>query len=1348
MESTALNKMAGLKNPGSLCPIYSISLTKGLGSDWGLCPSTAAKMNGVCSERCDRSIHCRSIQAFNRFIVYVVNTLTPLNLTSRKVTLKDLIHKRPFKIDLTIEGIESNPGPPADRGARHGRQRNRQRHQRDISRDPSGEGRANEQPQQGPLPDDRRTAQINRTINAINRIFADDRQNVALFRIFGRLPGLRWIQNIEGEDIDLYAEMEQWGEGFGEYGTFTTGVNDWTASTRGLRVPAQPTTTVLEAAANASPEDQQFRMRLRAFTRQLPELVPDRIAERYRSVTTETAQHMCNQIIAHPHRIAQLEVVPEELRTRTLQLLAASIQQNHQEHMLDVPQYTRLEIMVMFHTGVITREEVAHVILRTLHEGISRRRTEASLERIFNIAGYDLQRSRMHNKTMHALNGNIFAKCMADIDDMPTWEDIHAFYEGEKEWFDPEMFSNLLINMHHRDPVHYSGLYEADGIYSQIMNTQNQIIAGQFVSLPNTCLYPIKLLGTYAGDQYIDHLAGVPYVGVRQQAMRGFVTVETSLASEMRDQIKATIHQRMRHLDTHLSGFKVIDLAGLLKRVDNRGFNWEVPMMKLMLLHSIISYRDNALTVPTSTYHAIDTHRNAHLFANNIPELEYNEPFLYPDAADDPTVTAPFGHGGTLSVHVSIDSVPLADQANVVFFPAALGNALNQQGMAFALFALMLARWPIGLYSLRKAVSQMENNRPVDDSVYLMLQSLVRIDGESTLRVILPRRVNSNDPTNQAEANAATDYRPCSGPEDTENLAPGQLLNVSWDKENPIDYNLAEFFTTWATAFSVVEIERFIKMLSSWFGAASTAARVQELVTMTSYITPQLITTDIPQNYEGQPANYLTELMQVAFHNGGLHDSIQVGRRVNQFRWPVAEQTNDHVIMCKPNFHAWNMIVTGLATCPLSKPDNVASKTMELGNAKAPYYEHLRHLAYTVNWSLLNSAIGMTSEAWDSVGTNTVWKGGDVYADWYYIRTGANQDFAPPPLETLVNDTFIRLYDGKMSVTTLKLANGQEIESGSFGRFILPHRFTKVVGLANGQTAVYNGYTPNTLIDVWIHHTTLMTPRFAASFPPMNTLPPSLYGYSTPAPTHENPGGHMEALINPTRTAQGPYVSANEYATLGSNAQYDVDDNTRFNERLTSTHVQCQWLSKSGNPVLASTRSAVSLPYQRQQNVRAGRAWPEVAQWTQIAGKSTTMNPSYTSTGERLFPFVNTAAGAELITSMNRRMIIPREAWLLGNRTIAQTIPVCYAGHTKSRLAGLVGFSRTKPTVAAVEEKKIEVVKVTPHKPDPDPVKQAIPTTKDVPIDKASADAIAHTKELETEQQDGKPEPSAPPAGS
>lgn len=170
----------------------------------------------------------------------------------------------------------------------------------------------------------------------------------------------------------------------------------------------------------------------------------------------------------------------------------------------------------------------------------------------------------------------------------------------------------------------------------------------------------------------------------------------------------------------------------------------------------------------------------------------------FPWGLDFPAVAGGVPGSGKISFHQDIGSVPVNERANVLAIRASdiMAVEAGNPSLNMAIIAAFFAPYPYSLFGLNVNTKDTAGANE-QGQTYIPFSSLVRIDGQPVIRILLPINDNSKPPTDQASANANLLVNPFTGPFPSGQFpAPNTQLNVSFTGALQ-EYNLAEYLYTW-----------------------------------------------------------------------------------------------------------------------------------------------------------------------------------------------------------------------------------------------------------------------------------------------------------------------------------------------------------------------------------------------------------------------------------------------------------------------------------------------------------------------------------------------------------------------
>lgn len=168
------------------------------------------------------------------------------------------------------------------------------------------------------------------------------------------------------------------------------------------------------------------------------------------------------------------------------------------------------------------------------------------------------------------------------------------------------------------------------------------------------------------------------------------------------------------------------------------------------------------------------------------------------------------GQQGTLSIHVTTDTIPPDQATNAIFLPKFFFNSTVNANRAIALIILGFSPWP---YCMNQLEIDSLDNAGVTADTNLVTDNIstVYIPGSLDIHVVLPRNDPGPTPGSQGDANSVVSFRPAFGPVATR-FAANEVMNISFAGAIQ-QYGLVDYLVSHALSYSPAEIVEMMTLL-------------------------------------------------------------------------------------------------------------------------------------------------------------------------------------------------------------------------------------------------------------------------------------------------------------------------------------------------------------------------------------------------------------------------------------------------------------------------------------------------------------------------------------------------------
>jgi len=825
------------------------------------------------------------------------------------------------------------------------------------------------------------------------------------------------------------------------------------------------------------------------------------------------------------------------------------------------------------------------------------------------------------NKLMHSMNGNMmksaFCHTQTEVDerdDTTKIERMGSFSTAIKYIKGSVLALRLATEPSSTSPTQLN--VAANSIFrADIITAGNAVVLDQCIPLPSTSLIPREIRNG-AGAALIN--ANIPMftktLGPVQFVINPLMSTEVTKII-----VQAAINANMnlgRADNTVLNGFNALDMAQLARKAAYYGLCMDQALVKLLLLHEIVSWTYPINTQPLTQFGVIDQYTQ--FDPNGTITIGYNDiNNAFGENSGGATAVLPFYGGitGTIYFHLTTETVPTNQRDLAVWIPATilLQDANVDVGLALIMFIMAWAPFPTGLWSIHADTLDSAGGNP-SPQIFIPLASAVQVPGQTELHIIMPRRTTAVNPANQPAANNLAILQPITGPvASTAFPVPSTPLNINFVTGPLAGYNMAELFYTWATQITATQVANMIDRIGFVTGTGPSIERCMDLISMTTQFFPFL--TSAPLN--GRVSFNPNSNIQFAGSSPNCISYEPVAQN-----WPQNGGGRADMLINATDPTAWNKVATGLAVCAEGIIDEFILPEF-IGNVNNSFWSQMRGMGFATVWNSHYSNIGWSSLTWNSAYLNNQQPEFRRQIRNYY-STVAQTTRAP--------------YNSKMGPFLANyfssLLNARPGYSGDVKKVTVFDYIAPPTGSYNVTSDVFGNILetviPQNLPDVWLQLMAARLPKWQSSFPNPNG-PDSLKGYFK----------ELRALAVPGNAIRGGLVDQKYYrSTVDGNETADWTDEMRWNERIMYVNVPALPSYFNATPVIG-TNAAGDYPTQRP--VIQAFFMAQLAGGLQIT--NTMSVPKTDETGNQIFALAPTAQVQGTRTALYRRTQLSVATW-------------------------------------------------------------------------------------------------------
>lgn len=872
----------------------------------------------------------------------------------------------------------------------------------------------------------------------------------------------------------------------------------------------------------------------------------------------------------------------------------------------------------------------------------------------YNNHRADLELAKLHNKNMHAYNGNPFTQTMTDVDDAPNWQKLLSCPLSNYPRITGIEMQALLTNIVGNENPNQTALFYQDRARGNVVQPDNTIQTNCVLPLPSTNLVPREYFIPGATPPIQPDTQGNNVTDTNIAEFYNSPIMPTELSQNLSNAVKNANTTVWRRDNTMLSGFSVFDIAGLNTTLLQKGLSMERFCLVLDMLHSIMCLdRVEGQVIPASSWSLIN---NSFVPDISPPILGCNDSPVPGENVGGNNPIFPWGGSkGQVAFHVTPETVPIGRRAEAIFMPPALLQSEADGELAIPLFVMGFAEWPWCIFTFKKS-----GTFNVDGSIlnhvtpFVPTQSWTHIPGKQIIDIILPRGRPDGNPTTQASANSMVLFKPACGNQSSANLAANSLLDINYVGGPDTTYPLTDFLYTWWQQYDAVSIKNFIGRLGVMIGIKDTMYAVHEMnITMTQQF-PSMICSN--PNNPGSPRIYPINDIQEGWlsrmHQVNYASHFRVTNAGGPF--PLTGKITANYRVFETNPTVWNKVCVGLATADNIQSEGLHELPPYLGDNRNHFWERLEVIPQATAWGAFYVICGMTVEAWNAAYVSTRNKWMQAQARNLFATTQNTGTLVPPKFGALLRRLMEQMHN--RSPSTLISSMGEiPVPITHFDRWLPSSSFASVYNfdVPDSFPNQYPGelycFIPTIIPDFWYQFTSTKTPRMICAYPP------PFGANSTQGYRHDvsNKKLTVHRISNRASTdiigVVGPYME-DVKAVYPINAGPKADDNIKWNYRLWFLSDQYIPGDFSAQPVrerfptVEGVFQPVLKPVARSVFLFDGERYP-----LQVPQMSTVCFPDISIDGTRIIPFLRGPESVIRVQTCNRANRLFFATWLLQN---------------------------------------------------------------------------------------------------
>lgn len=912
--------------------------------------------------------------------------------------------------------------------------------------------------------------------------------------------------------------------------------------------------------------------------------------------------------------------------------------------------------------------------------------------------------AKIHNKEMHALNGNIYVRKFSEVDEQPGyWTVISApNTPGPSNSLRICDFETFFTGYTQHEHVALGNIADQGEIRGEVVRRSGAIGGDRAIACPMSPLWPYKALFHASFDveqedrtiktwKYVGETGylsiGAPYLQSTDVEYRVNPLTPTDRAQKALAMVNETIATKFRQTDLDAMGFLSYDMFSMAGVMTPKGLSMEKCVLRLLMLHDITMLHKNP-SVPRSIYQNIVGTMNPVNVADmevkfragdrTITEVDKNP---FDDPSQEETNVFPFvDTKGYLKFHMTLETVDHTNYDNILFAPPWIyDNFPTEREKALALYVLMFSEWPYGLYTVHGVVCgrQPKDLPPAKDLMnvnnragYLHLASLTRVPGLTRIDIILPRRAPVGRISTPVEAARCAYVRPQFGPNADAGFENAYMNICTPDNgKNKVEYTLWDYLRSWAKEWDPMFIHRFMVNVNANIGIGRHIDSMSDLLVALTYSYPRLISastytddfsdtigrcylSDAGDDWLCAPEFFTCHTM---WHGERPHTRKQL------LPWP--DDKIPAFFLMETSILGWNRVCLGLS----SSEDVARSNTMVasdlLGHNKIIFWNLIKSLILTVPMGIYYSIQGMSSALWDKAIDYAENSSVRNIAMASFARQLAGSMFQPPLLYGVIMNIYSHVNTLPLGISYTML-NGVKVEFTVYARALRPLSFAKTIGQIHispyDPNAIVpeptrppycdtnNYYTPVLLVDAWNNTIMQKGIRFMSNMF-AGCIDAGTYGYSKSTGC---PIPQMSIVRDRSTNAIGPYVDNTAMSMsmgIPDNTRPRLSDEHLWNFRLFMTEGEMK-IKTLMLKTISETYGDVN-PWQRgtQENTSAlNPIWSldVPTNRADIIRCNTTCYAYMSISNDLVIPITNAAKDkSDLVSAMQHQTSRPREIW-------------------------------------------------------------------------------------------------------
>lgn len=868
-----------------------------------------------------------------------------------------------------------------------------------------------------------------------------------------------------------------------------------------------------------------------------------------------------------------------------------------------------------------------------------------------------------HNAEMHRLHGNtVTSSTFSDVEQAPSFM---AMCEPTSV---PPVEPGQLVARRLNTPVG-QGVMAGDTEFQMpllgtVLTEANATANDRGLAPCEQMMYPSALNKTIAPIGAIQRPLSLPWVSVGCLPARGLKMSNTALYDSIIEGMAKNSTNVGRPDTLVLGGYLLSEVASIARKTDYYGLDMTSCVTKLLLLAKTYAWEVDRRYLPVSGFAQgfdprcrIADPSDAGYNPANLFSVTANVIAAHGEDLGGNACVLPFRNGedGSLSFHLTLDTVPYASKDNVIFLPVNFLSGCDNPAAAIALFVIMLADWPSVNYVVTSQVIG-----PAGQIVYRHFSpftSCVAIPGLVDIHIVLPRNSGTRNPMNQDDANSGAWFRPASGPTASANFAADDPLDVNWIGGALSEYKLAEYVYTWKDYWTVGDINQFLNCMNDVTNINELVPVCEERIAMWITRYPLLrVTNDIVQGDDPNVKRWRTVLA----------DGRVIVPDANPL--PYAGFPPADYLMTSFNGMAWNQVVVRTSVVS-SGPTTPLPLSGITSRPDCLLWSLMLTRTYAVARHVLLYGLGFAAESWNTTNNmSSQVQIKDIVRSFFSRGQDSNSVWLRPPGGVIMAHVYQHV---------IGFANRADVSGCTVWDLVCPSRHEAAMPInPTDDTRLYPECVPGWLPNLWLWVTAVKMPLRMMPPPPNGLAGQSVRGF---ADTELKTIRFDNADYGPKLT------SDNQANTVGPLDTRDLSEKESWNVRLMYDHavahqVLCRVRSWQRGVGVACPDS-FSVP--RSQAVTGPdlsmRGYQDLRD--DRVSSLTFVIPSNDDTGEPLFPVMGIAVWNAFANVEAGRLPGTTRMLLMSNDSYSPEV-VIRVGQSRSAFGSLL--SRSNAVVASI----------------------------------------------------------------